>query len=98
MNINHPSSVTMVRLSPRALALYLKATEERDSCRLWLSKFMLPDQRRAFTKKELKEAAIAQLGISKNSFEHAWYMLIEETQRFDWSESLPRSKSKQDIN
>jgi hypothetical protein len=42
------------------------------------------------TKAELREAAMRELQISKNSFDFAWIKAIEDTGRHDWYEPLRR--------
>jgi hypothetical protein len=42
------------------------------------------------TKAELRDAAIKELRISKNSFDFAWISAIEQTGRHDWYEPLRR--------
>jgi hypothetical protein len=56
-----------------------KADEERRKCRDWLLKFMRADQPKFLTKAELREAAMRELKVSKNSFDFGWISAIEET-------------------
>ena len=54
------------------------------------------DQPKFLTKAELREAAIRELKVSKNSFDFGWISAIEVTGRYDWREPLKhrfRSKS-----
>ena len=43
-----------------------------------------------FTKAELRDAAVRELNVSKNSFDYGWIDAIEETGRHDWYQPLPR--------
>jgi hypothetical protein len=65
-----------------------KASEEQHRCHEWLLNFMRNDQPKFLTKTELREAAIRELKISKNSFDHAWIAAILETGREDWHQPL----------
>jgi hypothetical protein len=38
----------------------------------------------------LRDAALRELKVSKNSFEYGWIEAIEQTGRHDWSEPLRR--------
>jgi hypothetical protein len=51
---------------------------------------MLNNQPKFLTKAELREAAIRELNVSKNSFEFGWMSAIEDTGRHDWYEPLRR--------
>jgi hypothetical protein len=54
------------------------------------------NQPKFLTKAELREAAIRELKVSKNSFDFGWISAIEVTGRYDWHEPLKhrfRSKS-----
>jgi hypothetical protein len=51
---------------------------------------MLTDQPNFLTKDELREAAMRELDISKNSFDFARIDAIETTGRHDWYEPLRR--------
>jgi hypothetical protein len=80
----------------RKQELSKKADEERRRCRDWLLKFMGANQPKFLTKAELREAAIRELKVSKNSFDFGWISAIEATGRYDWHEPLKhrfRSKS-----
>ena len=73
-----------------------KADEERRRCRDWLLKSMRANQPKFLTKAKLREAAMRELKVSKNSFDFGWISAIEETRRYDWHEPLRhrfRSKS-----
>ena len=65
-----------------------KADEERRRCRDWLLKFMRANQPKFFTKAELRQAAMRELKVSKNSFDLGWICAIEETGRYDWHEPV----------
>jgi hypothetical protein len=67
-----------------------KADEQQQRCREWLLKFMRDDQPKFLTKAELREAAIRELKVSKNSFDFAWIDAIEQTGRHDWYKPLRR--------
>ena len=67
-----------------------KADEERRKCRDWLLKFIRGNQPKFLTKDELREAAMRELKVSKNSFDFAWVSAIEETGRDDFYEPLRR--------
>ena len=67
-----------------------RARQERRRCREWLIRFMQDKQPKFLTKAELREAATNELKVSKNSFDIAWIMAIEETGRRDWYEPLRR--------
>jgi len=70
--------------------LWDKAEEERRRCRDWLLRFMQDGHARPFTKAELRDAAVRELNVSKNSFDYGWIDAIEETGRRDWYQPLPR--------
>ena len=74
----------------RSQELAEKAAEERRRCRDWLLPFMRDGQPKFLTKTELREAAMRQLKVSKNSFDFAWIDAIERTGRHDWYEPLRR--------
>jgi hypothetical protein len=42
------------------------------------------------SKAELREAAMCELKVSKNSFDFGWMSAIEDTGRYDWYEPLRR--------
>jgi hypothetical protein len=67
-----------------------KAQEEQRRCRDWLLKYMRGNQPKFLTKAELRDAAMRELKVSKNSFDFAWILAIEETGRHDWYEPLRR--------
>jgi len=67
-----------------------KAQEEQRRCRDWLLKYMRGNQPKFLTKAELRDAAMRDLRVSKNSFDFAWILAIEETGRHDWYEPLRR--------
>jgi hypothetical protein len=74
----------------RSEQLSEKAADERRRCRGWLLRFMQNDQPKFLTKAELRSAAMRKLEVSKNSFDMAWIMAIEDTGRHDWYEPLRR--------
>lgn len=65
-------------------------TEQRQRCRDWLRPFIQDDQPKFVTKEELRDAAMRELNISKNAFDTAWVVTIEEVGRYDWYEPLRR--------
>ena len=67
-----------------------KADDERRRCQDRLRRFMRDGQPKVLTKAELRDAAMRELRISKNSFDFAWIWVIEETGRHDWYEPLRR--------
>jgi hypothetical protein len=67
-----------------------KAQEEQRRCRDWLLKFMRGNQPKLLTKAELRDAAMCELKVSKNSFDFAWILAIEDTGRHDWYAPLRR--------
>ena len=83
-------------LKTRSQQLSEKAGDERRRCRDWLLPFMQNNQPKFLTKDELREAAMRELKVSKNSFDFGWIEAIEQTGRHDWYEPLrrrPRVKS-----
>jgi hypothetical protein len=77
-------------LKGRKKELWDKAEDERQRCRQWLRDYIRPGQAKRVTKAELRDAAMRELEISKNSFDSAWISVIEETGRHDWYEPLRR--------
>jgi hypothetical protein len=71
-------------------ALAAKAADDTARCTAWLLKFMQNDQPKFLTKAELCHAAMTELEVSKNSFNHAWISAIEQMGRHDWYEPLRR--------
>ena len=63
--------------------LYEKAEEERERCRDWLLPFLGNNQPKFLTKAELRDAALRELKVSKNSFDYGWIEAIEQTGRYD---------------
>ena len=51
---------------------------------------MKDNKPKLLTKAELRAAATRDLKVSKNSFDFAWILAIEETGRNDWYEPLHR--------
>ncbi len=76
--------------SSRSQELSAKADEERRRCRDWLLNFMRDNQPKFLTKAELRDAAIRELKVSKNSFDFGWILAIEQSGRHDWYEPLRR--------
>jgi hypothetical protein len=74
----------------RSQELSEKAQEEQRRCRDWLRKFMRGNQPKFLTKAELRDAAMRELKVSKNSFDFAWILAIDDTGRHDWYEPLRR--------
>ena len=72
--------------------LWEKAQKEQQQCFDWLLKFARDGEPRVFTKEELRQAAMAKLSISKNSFGGAWILVIEMTGRYDWYEPIRARK------
>ena len=52
---------------------------------------MQNNQPKFLTKDELRKMAIRELKVSKNAFDAAWVMAIEDTGRHDWYEP-PRKR------
>ena len=72
----------------RSEQLYKKAEEERQRCYRWLLPFLRDNQPKFLTKAELRDAALRELEVSKNSFDIAWIEAIEQTGRYDWYKPL----------
>lgn len=79
-------------LTGRKKELWDKAEDERRRCERWLREFMRDGQPRFATKDELRDAAMRELRISKNSFDAAWIGAIEDMGRHDWYEPLRRRR------
>ena len=79
-------------LKGRKKELWDKAEAKRQRCRQWLLDYIRPGQPKRVTKAALREAAIRELKVSKNSFDAAWIAAIEETARHDWCEPLRRQQ------
>jgi hypothetical protein len=75
---------------PESEEISQKAHEERHRCRDWLLRFMKGNQPKFLTKAELRNAAILELNVSKNSFGCRWIEAIEEAGRQDWYTRLRR--------
>jgi len=75
-------------LKGRKKELWDKADAERQRCRKWLLDYMRPGQPRRVTKAALRDAAMRELKVSKNSFDSAWIAAIEDTGRHDWYEPM----------
>jgi hypothetical protein len=50
---------------------------------VWLRPYVRKNQPKFLTKAELRDAAIRELKVSKNSFDFAWTEVIERTCRYD---------------
>ena len=75
----------------RSQELSEKAQEEQRRCRDWLLTFMHDNQPKFLTKAELRDAAMRELKVSKNSFDFAWILAIEDTGRHDWVRAVAPS-------
>jgi len=73
---------------------YRRAAEDRLKARRWLSRYIKPGAPKAFTKEDLRTAAISELRISKSSFNYASDLLILETGCEHWYDPLRRRSSK----
>jgi hypothetical protein len=80
--------MSMPMSKSRKQELSEKASEEQRRCCDWLLKFMPGNHPKFLTKAELREAAMSELKVSKNSFDFAWIIAIEDTGRHDWYEPL----------
>jgi hypothetical protein len=76
----------------RKQLLQAKAEDERQRCTAWLLPFLRTGQPKYLTKYELRAVAIAELGVSKSSFDGAWINAIEDTGRHDWYEPLRKRR------
>jgi hypothetical protein len=76
-NVAHPVTKS------RRQELYEQAEEERQRCCDWLLPLLRENQPKFLTKAELREAAVRELKVSKNSFDFAWIEAIEQTGRYD---------------
>ena len=74
----------------RSQQLFEIADDERRRVRDWLLPFMRDNQPKFLTKTELREAAIREHKVSKNSFDFGWIEAIEKAGRHDWYEPLRR--------
>ena len=74
----------------RSQQLFEIADDERRRVRDWLLPFMRDNQPKFLTKTELREAAVRELKVSKNSFDFGWIEAIEKAGRHDWYEPLRR--------
>ena len=79
-------------LKGRKKELWDKAEAERRRCRQWLLAYIRPGQAKRVTKAALRDAAMRELKISKNSFDAAWIAAIEDTARHDWYQPLRRQQ------
>jgi hypothetical protein len=74
----------------RSQELSEQFTEQWQRCRNWLLPFMQNNQPKFLTKDELRSAAMRELKVSKNAFDTAWTITIEDTGWQDWYEPLRR--------
>jgi hypothetical protein len=65
-----------------------QADEERQRCHDWVLKFMCGNHPKFLTKAELRDTATRELKVSKNAFDFAWIVAIEDTGRHDWYQPL----------
>ena len=72
----------------RSEELSERFTEQWHRCRDWLLPFMQNNQPKFLMKDELRAAAMRELNVSKNAFDAAWVIAIEDTGRLDWYEPL----------
>src|SRR5207302_3784849 len=79
-----------VMTKSRSQELAEKADRERRRCRDWLLRFMQGNHPKFLTKAELRDVALRELNVSKNSFDFGWIEAINESGRHDWYE--PRSE------
>ena len=77
-------------LKGRKKELWDKAEAERRRCRQWLLDHMRAGEPKRVTKAALRDAAMRELKISKNSFDAAWIAAIKDAGRHDWYEPLRR--------
>lgn len=73
---------------------YAKAHADREKAKQWLSHYIKPGLPKAFTKEDLRSAAIAELHVSKSAFDYAWNWVILETGCEFWYDPLPRRRAK----
>ena len=84
------------KLTPHKQKLFDTAQEERERCFEWIKQFVKEGQPRAFTKAELCQAAQQELNVSKNSFNHAWFMVEIELGQDKWCQPIRiKNKTKQ---
>jgi hypothetical protein len=74
----------------RSEELSERFTEQWHRCRDWLLPFMQNNQPKFLTKDELRAAAMRELNVSKNAFDGAWVIAMEDSGRHDWYEPLCR--------
>jgi len=79
---------------PTPKEIQAKAHADREKASAWLSRYIQPGVPKAFTKEDLRSAAMAELQVSKSAFDCAWDWVILETGCEHWYEPLPRSKAK----
>ena len=80
--------------------LQAKAHADREKAKAWLSRYIQPGvpkaltKPKAFTKEDLRSAAMPELQVSKSAFDYAWDWVILETGCEHWYEPLPRRRAK----
>lgn len=78
----------IVMTKARSEELSERFTVQWHRCRDWLVPLMQNNQPKFLTKDELRSAAMRELKVSKNAFDAAWVIAIEDTGRHDWYEPL----------
>jgi hypothetical protein len=73
---------------------YEKAAADRAKASEWLRHYIKPGLPKVFTKEDLCSAAMAELKVSRSSFNYAWDWVILETGCEYWYNPLPRRKAK----
>lgn len=73
---------------PTPQEIYAKAKADRLAARRWLAGYIRPGLPKAFTKDQLRAAAMRDLGVSKAAFNLAWDWVIDETGCQHWYEPL----------
>jgi len=80
------------KLPPHRLIAYEKAETERRKCQEWLIRIMRTSQIKTRSKDDLRAEAMRELKVSKNSFDYAWVVAIEELGYHDWYEPLRKGR------
>ena len=80
------------KLPPPRLALYQKAEDERQRCQDWLIRIMRASPIKTRSKDDLRAEAMHDLQVSKNAFDYAWVVAIEELGYHDWYEPLRKGR------
>jgi hypothetical protein len=92
IRICYSEEIPLATLPPYRQVLYDKAEAERRLCRDWLSSIMRQTPKRSRTKADLCAEAMDRFKVSKNAFDAAWIMAIEETENHQWYELLRHSR------